>query len=169
MRIETPSQKLKSRDVAEIIIGSLVLAFPVAVTEEVWNLSMELSIARTIVISLSSLVFISVFVQTTYSHDFSFSSQKQPLARVLSVYGPEFWFLAGQARGGLPQDVGVREDRKTVTIFSITTVAVRTRPLTLSSRNLYPRPAKAELILLLFTNFVSLRFGESRLRSVRAS
>ena len=117
MRTETPGQKLKSRDAAEIIIGSLVLAFPVAVTEEVWNLSMELSIARTIVISLSSLVFISVFVQTTYSHDFSFPSQKQLLARVLSVYGLEFWFLAGQARGGLPQDVGVREDRKTVEDF----------------------------------------------------
>ena len=87
MRTETPGQKFKSRDVAEIIIGSLVLAFPVAVTEEVWTLSMELSVARTIVISLSSLVFISVFVQTTYSHDFSFPSQKRLLARVLSVYG----------------------------------------------------------------------------------
>ena len=87
MRTKTPNRHLEPRDVAEIIIGSLVLAFPVAVTEEVWNLSMELSVARTIVISLSSLVFISVFVHTTYCHDFSFSSQKQLLARVLSVYG----------------------------------------------------------------------------------
>lgn len=81
------NQKGKGRDVAEIIIGSLVLAFPVAVTEEVWDLSTELSLARTIVISLGSLVFISLFVQTTYRHDFSFSSQKELLTRVFSVYG----------------------------------------------------------------------------------
>ena len=80
-------QKMDRRDVTEIVIGALVLAFPVAVTEEVWNLSEELSLARAIVISLASLVFISVFVQTTYRHNFSFSSQKQLVVRVLSVYG----------------------------------------------------------------------------------
>ena len=79
-------QKLDRRDVTEIVIGALVLAFPVAVTEEVWNLSTELSLVRTIVISLASLVFISVFVQTTYCHSFSLSSQKQLLVRVMSVY-----------------------------------------------------------------------------------
>ena len=79
-------QKLDRRDVTEIVIGALVLAFPVAVTEEVWNLGTELSLARTIVISLASLVFISVFVQTTYRHSFSLSSQKQLLVRVMSVY-----------------------------------------------------------------------------------
>jgi len=80
-------QKLDRRDVTEIVIGALVLAFPVAVTEEVWNLSTELSLARAIIISVTSLVFISVFVQTTYRHSLSISSQRQLLARVLSVYG----------------------------------------------------------------------------------
>jgi uncharacterized membrane protein len=75
------------RDIAEIVIGSLVLAFPVAVTEEVWNLGAELSLGRTLVIWLSSLVFVSFFVQTAYRHDFSFASQKQLLARVGTVYG----------------------------------------------------------------------------------
>ena len=80
-------KKVDVRDIAEIVIGSLVLAFPVAVTEEVWNLGAELSLGRTLVISLCSLVFISFFVQTTYRHDFSFSSQKQLLTRVFTVYG----------------------------------------------------------------------------------
>ena len=53
----------------------------------------------------------------------------------------------------LPQDVGVREDRKRVTILPITTVAIRPKPLTLSSRNLYPRSANEELILLLSIGF----------------
>jgi uncharacterized membrane protein len=80
-------KKVDVRDIAEIVIGSLVLAFPVAVTEEVWNLGAELSLGRTLVISLCSLVFISFFVQTAYHHDFSFSSQKQLLTRVFTVYG----------------------------------------------------------------------------------
>jgi len=80
-------QKLERRDVAEIIIGSLVLAFPVAVTEEVWNLSAGLSLGRTLLILVGSLMFISFFVQTKYRHDFSFSSQKELVARVLTVYG----------------------------------------------------------------------------------
>ena len=80
-------QQVERRDVAEIVIGSLVLAFPVAVTEEVWNLSVELSLGRTVVILLGSLVFISFFVQTKYRHDLSFSSQKELAARVLTVYG----------------------------------------------------------------------------------
>jgi uncharacterized membrane protein len=80
-------KKVDVRDIAEIVIGSLVLAFPVAVTEEVWNLGAELSLGRTLVIWLSSLVFVSFFVQTAYRHDFSFASQKQLLARVGTVYG----------------------------------------------------------------------------------
>jgi uncharacterized membrane protein len=78
---------LESRDFAEIIIGSLVLAFPLALTEEIWNLSHEISTGRTVIISLASLAFISFFVQTVYRHDFSFSSQKQLAARVFTVYG----------------------------------------------------------------------------------
>jgi uncharacterized membrane protein len=81
------TQRMQGRDVAEIIIGSLVLAFPVALTEEVWNLSVEMSFSRALVLSLSSLVFISFFVKTIYRHDFSYSSQKQLLKRVMSVYG----------------------------------------------------------------------------------
>ena len=79
-------QNLEGRDVSEIVIGSLVLAFPVAVTEEVWNLSSELSLGRTIFISLVSIVCISVFVQTTYRHELSFSSQKELMVRVFAVY-----------------------------------------------------------------------------------
>lgn len=87
MRQPDRNRKIKNRDVAEIIIGSLVLAFPVAATEEIWDISAELSLARAVMISLGSLVFISFFVQTTYRHDFSFSSQKELAARVLTVYG----------------------------------------------------------------------------------
>jgi uncharacterized membrane protein len=77
---------IEGRDLAEIIIGSLVLAFPVAVTEEVWNLSSEISLLRAVLISLGSLVFISFFVRTTYFHETTFASSKEVAKRVLSVY-----------------------------------------------------------------------------------
>jgi uncharacterized membrane protein len=85
--VDRRRRRIDHRDVAEIIIGSLVLAFPVAVTEEVWNLSAELSLVRTVFIVLASLLFISFFVHTKYRHDFSFSGQKEVAARVLAVYG----------------------------------------------------------------------------------
>ena len=32
------------KDVSEIVVGSVLLAFPVAITEEVWNLGATLSV-----------------------------------------------------------------------------------------------------------------------------
>ena len=79
-------KRVTQTDVSEIVIGSLVLALPVAVTEEVWNLSNELSLARIFVITLIALAAISFFVQTRYCHEFTFSSQKELVIRVLTVY-----------------------------------------------------------------------------------
>ena len=80
-------QVIKSRDIAEIAVGSLVLAFPVAITEAAWRVGEDLSMPRAVLIALGSLVFIAYFVHTTYGHDLSFSSQKALLTRVFSVYG----------------------------------------------------------------------------------
>ena len=74
------------RDIAEIIIGSLVLAFPVAVTQEVWDTSVEISMLRVLLISLSSLVFISFFVRTVYFTETTLTSSRQIAGRALSVY-----------------------------------------------------------------------------------
>ncbi len=87
MNQTSPRKRVTQTDVSEIIIGSLVLALPVAVTEEVWNLSTELSLARVLLILLISLCAISFFVQTRYRHEFTFSSQKQLFIRVITVYG----------------------------------------------------------------------------------
>jgi uncharacterized membrane protein len=58
----------------------------VALTEEVWDLSSEISLARALAISISSLVFISFFVRTTYFHETTFTRSKQVAARALTVY-----------------------------------------------------------------------------------
>lgn len=54
--------EFKSRDVMQVIIGSALLAIPVALTEEAWNLGNTLPILNVSLIALLSLVFISVFV-----------------------------------------------------------------------------------------------------------
>ena len=60
---------LRGKDVAEIVIGSQLLAFPVSVTEEVWNLSEELSLARVALFTLASIAVVGVFVYTAYNHE----------------------------------------------------------------------------------------------------
>jgi len=86
MNTHSNRQKLMSKDAAEIIIGSVILAVPASITEEIWTLSSELSLLKAVIISLTSLIFIAFFVQTRYSHDFSTASQKSLAARVSSVY-----------------------------------------------------------------------------------
>jgi len=59
--ISTAGHKLIWRDVAEIVIGSCVLAFPVSVTEEVWNLSKTLPVGRVLYMAIWSRVGEEVF------------------------------------------------------------------------------------------------------------
>ena len=61
---ETPRPKpsgFRLQDVAELVIGSCILAFPIALTEEAWKLSEELSLFRIAMIALSSLLFLAWF------------------------------------------------------------------------------------------------------------
>lgn len=50
------------RDLMQIIVGSFILAIPIAFTEEVWHLSEELPLKNIIFLSLTSLFFISFFI-----------------------------------------------------------------------------------------------------------
>ena len=57
--------KLKSnfspKDVVEIFIGAVVLALPISVTEEVWQLGSELALWRTAIISVTSIILVACF------------------------------------------------------------------------------------------------------------
>ena len=54
--------EFKPRDIMQVIIGSALLAIPVSLTEEVWNLGKTLPISNVYMIAALSLVLISVFV-----------------------------------------------------------------------------------------------------------
>lgn len=54
--------EFKPRDIMQVIIGSALLAIPVSLTEEAWNLGETLPILNVFMISILSLTLISVFV-----------------------------------------------------------------------------------------------------------
>ena len=51
-----------ARDVAEIAIGTCAIAFPVAVTQEVWDLGAELSMLRAGLIATLSVLGLALVV-----------------------------------------------------------------------------------------------------------
>ena len=55
------STKFGMRDVSEVVIGSGLLAFPLAVSEEVWNISQELMLGRILLIIFASIALIAWF------------------------------------------------------------------------------------------------------------
>ncbi len=63
------------------------MAFPVAVTEEVWNLGQELSFGRVLLFAFSSLVFLALIVLLLHHDGDLGSDSKVFYQRVLSTYG----------------------------------------------------------------------------------
>ncbi|MCR9290946.1 MAG: DUF2391 family protein [Bacteroidetes bacterium] len=54
--------EFKPRDIMQVIIGSALLAIPVSLTEEAWNLGESLPIINVSIIAMVSLILVSVFV-----------------------------------------------------------------------------------------------------------
>lgn len=54
--------ELRPRDIMQIIIGAIVLAVPVGLTEETWILAQELPLKNIYMILFLSLFFLSVFI-----------------------------------------------------------------------------------------------------------
>ena len=63
-----PGQKIRLHDIAEITLGAVILGFPVAVTEEVWDISTELSLGRVLFIALGSIGILAWFAFHVFYH-----------------------------------------------------------------------------------------------------
>ena len=78
--------ELKPRDIAQIVIGSSILAIPVAFTGEAWELAEQLPMTNIIALAGVSLLFIACFVFFNFyrgvlkGHVFDF------LKRVIATY-----------------------------------------------------------------------------------
>ena len=73
-------------DVSEFVVGSVLLAFPVAITEEVWNLGETLSTFSTLAIVSASLIFLTWFATHTFYNSDLRNNRQDIFLRVVSVY-----------------------------------------------------------------------------------
>lgn len=73
-------------DLAEQAIGACVLAFPVAVTEEVWNLSEQLAPLQVLLIAAVSCLFLSFFIYYVHAPDKKPRLRDMDFTRVVSTY-----------------------------------------------------------------------------------
>ena len=78
------------RDLAEVLIGACILAFPVAVTEEVWSLGAELSLGRVLVFAVVSIFFLATVIYVIHRHEGRPLSHKTFMLRVVGTYAVTF-------------------------------------------------------------------------------
>jgi len=83
----TSEQKIRLNDIAEIILGAVLIGFPVAVTEEVWTISEELALGRVLYICLGSIAILAWFVFYVFYHGTLKETVSQFIFRVLIAYG----------------------------------------------------------------------------------
>ena len=80
-------KKMNRSDIAEVTIGASALAFPVAVTEEIWNLSEQIALLNIFLIAIVSCVFLSVFIFYIHGEENDGSSRRLEIKRVIATYG----------------------------------------------------------------------------------
>ncbi len=80
-------RKINRSDIAELVIGASVLAFPVAVTEEVWNLSEQIGLLNIMMIAIFSCLFLSVFIFYIHGEQSDDSTRRLEIKRVVATYG----------------------------------------------------------------------------------
>ncbi|MGB0917364.1 MAG: DUF2391 family protein [Flavobacteriales bacterium] len=78
--------EFRPRDVFQVVIGSSIMAIPVALTEEVWVLGETLATINVMAIAALSLLFVSAFVFFNF-YRFNFKQHRfEFLKRVLGTY-----------------------------------------------------------------------------------
>ncbi|WP_282036116.1 DUF2391 family protein [Saccharicrinis aurantiacus] len=79
--------EFKPRDIIQVVIGSSLLAIPVSLTEEAWNLGTTLPNVNIILIALLSMLLISIFVFFNFYRNnfkgFKFSFLKRTIGTYL--------------------------------------------------------------------------------------
>ena len=74
------------RDIMQVVVGSALLAIPVSLTEEAWNLGESLPVRNVVTIAVLSLLMISIFVYFNF-YKVTFKGYKMEfLKRVLGTY-----------------------------------------------------------------------------------
>ena len=78
--------RVDGKDIAQIVIGAMALAIPVAASEDTWNLSMELPLLNTFAIFFLTLAILGFFVYFVYFAKFPDAPREHFYSRVLIAY-----------------------------------------------------------------------------------
>lgn len=78
--------KAKPRDIMQVIIGALILAIPVGMTEETWNLGEELPMENVLVLALFGIVFIGFFVYLNFYKHILREFKLDFIKRIIMIY-----------------------------------------------------------------------------------
>ena len=78
--------EIKIKDILEIIVGSSILAIPVAFTEEVWDLGQNLNFYNVLTLSLIGFIFMASFVYFSGYRMHMKMFRKEFFTRVFTIY-----------------------------------------------------------------------------------
>ena len=78
--------ELKPRDIAQIFVGSLLVATPLSLTEEVWNLSQSLPKLNVILLLLCSLSAVILFVYFNFYRFKLIGNILNFVKRIVAIY-----------------------------------------------------------------------------------
>lgn len=87
--------EFKTRDVIQVIVGSALLAIPVSLTEEAWNLGRDLPLLNICIIGFLSIILISVFVYFNFYRNIFKQHKFNFVKRTISTYILSFLVVAG--------------------------------------------------------------------------
>ncbi len=73
-------------DIGELIIGANILAFPVAITSEIWDLSESISLINVSIIALASCIFLSIFIYYHHSKMSEDNIANFEVKRIVATY-----------------------------------------------------------------------------------
>lgn len=78
--------EFKVRDILQVVVGSSLLAIPMAFTAETWELGVELPLRNVLFLSALSLFFVALFVYFNFYRFYMSRNKMQYTVRVLATY-----------------------------------------------------------------------------------
>jgi uncharacterized membrane protein len=82
-----PPDRFTLSDLAQIAVGACVMGFPVATAQEIWDLSVALTLRRTLLFAVASLLSLAALIFVLHGSDTGSTARGTHLRRVLSTYG----------------------------------------------------------------------------------
>lgn len=87
--------ELRPRDILQIIVGASILAIPVGMTEETWNLGAELPILNVMLMAVIGICFIAFFVYFNFYRNLLKGHVRDYILRVAMIYIISLLLVAG--------------------------------------------------------------------------